>query len=132
MILKFIRNLFIGEYENKEENYIEDLQSIPNFKTKEEILNNSSNSNNNTTRKLTKGEILITSVPDLGNLKNITLKKWHIKPGDIVKEGDVICEIETKNHIMEFECLTDGKVLSTSGLIGTLKVGDELCKIEVI
>jgi pyruvate dehydrogenase E1 component beta subunit len=39
-----------------------------------------------------------------------TLAKWHVKPGDTVKSGDVIAEIETDKATMEVEAADDGVV----------------------
>ncbi len=38
------------------------------------------------------------------------LAKWHVKPGDAVKAGQVICEIETDKATMEVEAVDEGKV----------------------
>jgi pyruvate dehydrogenase E1 component beta subunit len=38
------------------------------------------------------------------------LAKWHVKPGDDVKSGQVICEIETDKATMEVEAVDEGKV----------------------
>ena len=37
-----------------------------------------------------------------------TLAKWHVKPGDAVKSGDVIAEIETDKATMEVEAVDEG------------------------
>ncbi len=34
--------------------------------------------------------------------------KWLVKPGDTIRAGDLIAEIETDKAIMEFESATDG------------------------
>ena len=39
-----------------------------------------------------------------------TLAKWHVKPGDTVKSGDVIAEIETDKATMEVEAVDEGVV----------------------
>jgi pyruvate dehydrogenase E2 component (dihydrolipoamide acetyltransferase) len=39
-----------------------------------------------------------------------TLAKWHVKPGDQVKSGDVIAEIETDKATMEVEAVDEGVV----------------------
>ncbi len=39
-----------------------------------------------------------------------TLAKWHIKPGDKVRSGDVIAEIETDKATMEVEAVDEGEV----------------------
>jgi pyruvate dehydrogenase E2 component (dihydrolipoamide acetyltransferase) len=38
------------------------------------------------------------------------LAKWHVKVGDSVKAGQVICEIETDKATMEVEAVDEGKV----------------------
>ena len=38
------------------------------------------------------------------------LAKWHVKVGDAVKSGDVICEIETDKATMEVEAVDEGTV----------------------
>src|ERR1041384_3549595 len=38
------------------------------------------------------------------------LAKWHVKAGDAVKSGQVICEIETDKATMEVEAVDEGKV----------------------
>jgi pyruvate dehydrogenase E2 component (dihydrolipoamide acetyltransferase) len=39
-----------------------------------------------------------------------TLAKWHVKPGDSVRSGDVIAEIETDKATMEVEAVEEGVV----------------------
>ena len=38
------------------------------------------------------------------------LAKWHVKVGDVVKSGQVICEIETDKATMEVEAADEGKI----------------------
>ena len=38
------------------------------------------------------------------------LAKWHVKPGDKVRSGDVIAEIETDKATMEVEAVDEGVV----------------------
>src|SRR4249920_2154097 len=38
------------------------------------------------------------------------LAKWHVKVGDTVKSGQVICEIETDKATMEVEAVDEGKI----------------------
>jgi pyruvate dehydrogenase E1 component beta subunit len=38
------------------------------------------------------------------------LAKWHIKPGDNIRSGDVIAEIETDKATMEVEAVDEGVV----------------------
>ena len=39
-----------------------------------------------------------------------TIVKWHIKPGQKVKSGDVIADIETDKATMELQTFEDGVV----------------------
>ncbi len=39
-----------------------------------------------------------------------TLAKWLVKPGDAVKSGDILAEIETDKATMEFEAIDEGTV----------------------
>jgi pyruvate dehydrogenase E2 component (dihydrolipoamide acetyltransferase) len=38
------------------------------------------------------------------------LAKWHVKVGDTVKSGQVLCEIETDKATMEVEAVDEGKI----------------------
>src|SRR5258705_13338691 len=38
------------------------------------------------------------------------LAKWHVKVGDVVKSGQVLCEIETDKATMEVEAVDEGTV----------------------
>src|SRR5260370_40074949 len=38
------------------------------------------------------------------------LAKWHVKVGDVVKAGQVLCEIETDKATMEVEGVDEGTV----------------------
>src|ERR1043165_7897013 len=38
------------------------------------------------------------------------LAKWHVKVGDVVKSGQVMCEIETDKATMEVEAVDEGTV----------------------
>ena len=55
------------------------------------------------------------------------LAKWHVKPGDTVKSGQVICEIETDKATMEVEAVDEGR-------IGRLVVaeGTEAVKVNAV
>ncbi|WP_353216486.1 pyruvate dehydrogenase complex dihydrolipoamide acetyltransferase [Sandarakinorhabdus sp.] len=39
-----------------------------------------------------------------------TLAKWHVKPGDTLKSGDIMAEIETDKATMEVEAVDEGVV----------------------
>ena len=50
-------------------------------------------------------------MPSLGaDMKEATLIEWKVKPGDRVKRGDIIAEVETDKGIIEIEVFEDGVV----------------------
>ena len=79
-----------------------------------------------------KGKVESIFSPDLGDQKGLVLTKWFVQPGDIVNYGDIICEIENKNIVMEFESFYNGKIISTCSLNQNLTTETELFKIEGI
>jgi pyruvate dehydrogenase E1 component beta subunit len=54
-----------------------------------------------------------------------TLAKWLVKPGDEVKSGDILAEIETDKATMEFEAVDEGTIAEIRVAEGTegVKVG---------
>ncbi len=53
------------------------------------------------------------------------ITKWNKKEGDTIKEGEVICEIETDKSSMEYESLNEGTILKILISEGeNAKVGD--------
>lgn len=54
-----------------------------------------------------------------------TLAKWLVKPGDQIRSGDIMAEIETDKATMEFEAVDEGTLASISVEEGTenVKVG---------
>ncbi|MFZ4383057.1 MAG: biotin/lipoyl-containing protein, partial [Sandarakinorhabdus sp.] len=51
-----------------------------------------------------------------------TLAKWHVKPGDTLKSGDIIAEIETDKATMEVEAVDEGTVTELLVAEGTENV----------
>ncbi len=50
-------------------------------------------------------------MPSLGaDMKEGILVKWKVEPGDQVKRGDIISEVETQKGIIEIEVFTDGTI----------------------
>ncbi len=50
-------------------------------------------------------------MPSLGaDMEAATLMTWHVKPGDAVKRGDVIAEVETDKGLIDIECFVSGVV----------------------
>jgi len=60
------------------------------------------------------------------------LAKWHIKVGDVLKSGDIMCEIETDKATMEVEAVDEGEVLEILVAEGTqaVKVNAVIARIE--
>ncbi len=61
-----------------------------------------------------------------------TLAKWHVKPGDKVKPGDIIAEIETDKATMDLEAIDEGvigKLLVEEGAEG-IKVNAPIAEME--
>ena len=57
------------------------------------------------------------------------LAKWHVKVGDVVKSGQVLCEIETDKATMEVEAVDEGTVAQILIEEGTeaVKVNTPIC-----
>lgn len=50
-------------------------------------------------------------MPNLGaDMEAGTLVKWHVKPGDAVKRGDIMAEVDTAKGIIDIECFETGIV----------------------
>ncbi len=59
-------------------------------------------------------------MPALGaDMEAGTLVEWHVKPGDAVKRGDVVADVETDKGIVEVEIWESGVVESLSVAPGT-------------
>ena len=53
-------------------------------------------------------------MPKLSDTMTVgTLVKWHKKAGDLVKNGDILAEVETDKATMELENFDDGTLLET-------------------
>ena len=56
-------------------------------------------------------------MPSLGSqMIEAKLIQWHVKPGDTVKKGDIIGEIDTEKGLIDIEVFEDG-VINTVGEI---------------
>ena len=54
----------------------------------------------------------VVTMPKLGQaMEEGTVVRWHKNPGDAVKVGDVLLEIETDKSVMEVESECEGVVL---------------------
>ncbi|WP_170546024.1 dihydrolipoamide acetyltransferase family protein [Ruegeria arenilitoris] len=75
----------------------------------------------------------IIRLPDIGEgIAEAELTEWLVKPGDIVREDDILAVVMTDKAAVEVPSSVDGKVLELGGEIGELMaVGATLIRIEV-
>ena len=71
-------------------------------------------------------------MPSLGaDMAAATMMTWMVKPGDTVKRGDVVAEVETDKGLIEIEIFEDGTVEELVAKIGEkLPVGAVLARIR--
>ncbi len=71
-------------------------------------------------------------MPSLGaDMEDGTLIEWRKKPGDFVKRGDIIAEIETQKGLIEIEIFEEGKVDQLLLQVGDkVKVGTTIAVIN--
>lgn len=51
------------------------------------------------------------AMPSLGaDMEDGTLVEWRVKPGDIVKRGDIIAEVDTQKGLIEVEVFDEGVI----------------------
>jgi 2-oxoisovalerate dehydrogenase E2 component (dihydrolipoyl transacylase) len=74
----------------------------------------------------------VFKLPDLGEgTVQAEIVAWHVKPGDVVAEDDVIVEVMTDKAAVEVPSPVSGKVVSTTGNPGeSVPVGAELIVFE--
>jgi 2-oxoisovalerate dehydrogenase E2 component (dihydrolipoyl transacylase) len=70
----------------------------------------------------------VFKMPDLGEgTVSAEVVAWHVKPGDLVQEDQVMCEVMTEKAAVEVPAPVTGRVLSVSGQPGDMvAVGSEL------
>ena len=69
--------------------------------------------------------------PDVGEgIAEGQIIKWHVKPGDTVKEDQTLLEAETDKAVVEIPSPASGKILEIKFKEGdTVNVGDVICVI---
>ena len=77
-----------------------------------------------------KTEILMPSLSP--TMEEGNLAKWYVSPGDKVKPGDIIADIETDKALMEYECIEEGTIVELVVEEGTenIKVNSLIAVIE--
>jgi len=67
------------------------------------------------------------------NMEEALVSKWHRKPGESFKLGDVLYEFETEKATQEVEVTADGTLLEISVAEGeSAKVGQQLCVVDLV
>lgn len=71
-------------------------------------------------------------MPSLGaDMEDGTLIEWKKKPGDIVKRGDIIAEVETQKGLIEIEVFDEGTIVELLIQEGTkVPVGTKMALIQ--
>jgi 2-oxoisovalerate dehydrogenase E2 component (dihydrolipoyl transacylase) len=74
----------------------------------------------------------IFKMPDLGEgTVEAEVVAWHVKPGDLVQEDQVMCEVMTEKAAVEMPAPVTGRILSIQGEPGDMvAVGSELVVFE--
>ncbi len=77
--------------------------------------------------------IHIIKMPDLGEgIAEVEVVEWRVKPGDTVKEDQVLADVMTDKATVEIPSPVNGTVVALGGDIGALlAVGAELIRLEV-
>jgi len=70
----------------------------------------------------------VFKMPDLGEgTVSAEVVAWHVKPGDLVQEDQVMCEVMTEKAAVEMPAPVTGRIISISGQPGDMvAVGSEL------
>ena len=70
----------------------------------------------------------VFKMPDLGEgTVSAEVVAWHVKPGDLVHEDQVMCEVMTEKAAVEMPAPVTGRILSITGQPGDMvAVGSEL------
>jgi pyruvate dehydrogenase E2 component (dihydrolipoamide acetyltransferase) len=87
---------------------------IPNSKneeTKPEVKTSEPITNTQPKTELPKGVIVVTMPRLSDTMTDGTVATWLKKVGDVIKEGDILAEIETDKATMEFESFNSGTLL---------------------
>jgi 2-oxoisovalerate dehydrogenase E2 component (dihydrolipoyl transacylase) len=77
--------------------------------------------------------IHVIKMPDIGEgIAQVELVAWHVKPGDTVKEDQLLADVMTDKATVEIPSPVAGTVVSLGGTVGEqMAVGAELIRLEV-
>ena len=100
---------------NESENLIQNTDDQPTLKATSPVLNDS---------------FQIVTMPRLSDtMEEGTVSSWLVNVGDIVKEGDILAEIETDKATMEFESFHEGTLLFIGINVGETAKVDSLLAV---
>ena len=70
----------------------------------------------------------VFKMPDLGEgTVSAEVVAWHVKPGDLVQEDQVMCEVMTEKAAVEMPAPVTGRIVSINGQPGDMvPVGSDL------
>jgi len=77
--------------------------------------------------------LYVIKMPDIGEgIAEVELVEWHVKPGDVVAEEQILADVMTDKANVEIPSNVAGKVVSLSGKPGdVIAVGSEIIRLEV-
>ena len=72
-------------------------------------------------------------MPDVGEgIAEAELVEWHVAPGDMVREDQIIAAVMTDKATVEIPSTRTGKVVALGGEVGkAIAIGSELIRLEV-
>jgi len=75
----------------------------------------------------------IIKMPDIGEgIAEVELVDWHVKPGDLVAEEQILADVMTDKASVEIPSHVAGKVIALTGKPGdVIAVGSEIIRLEV-
>ncbi|HVT87764.1 MAG TPA: 2-oxo acid dehydrogenase subunit E2 [Tepidisphaeraceae bacterium] len=73
------------------------------------------------TAKPPTGKVVPVLMPQVGNsMEEGTIIKWHVKPGDVIKLGQIIFEIDTDKASVEIEATQEGRLSKIVQQVGAV------------
>lgn len=70
-------------------------------------------------------------IPSVGeSISEVTLASWVVSDGDVVNEGDILCEIESDKATVELPAETSGKIKIVVEAGTELGIGDKIAELD--
>ena len=100
----------IGNKEEDITSYID--ESNKKSEASEITINSDSENDNHEKSILSEGKVEVVNMPRLSDtMEEGVVASWNKKVGDVIKEGDILAEIETDKATMEFESFYSGYLI---------------------